>query len=296
VYTAASEVAWAHSHAFLPTPLLLDRHRIRVYVAFLDATSVGRLGYVDVAADDPRRVLGVSREPLLDVGRAGTFDESGVNPLSLVSREGLLYLYYVGWQRGVSVRYYLFTGLALSKDGGSTFRRISQSPVLDRSDGELFVRSGAFVIWEEGRWKMWYAGGSRWIDVHGKPTPAYDLRYLESPDPARWGPAGDVCLEPAAPDEFGFGRPCVRRSPDGYQMWMSVRSRSQGYRLGLAESTDGRIWRRRGQVTGLDVSPSGWDSEMVCFPALLDVGDRTYLFYNGNNYGQTGFGVAVREG
>jgi hypothetical protein len=295
VYTANGDAAWAKSHAYLPTPILLDRDRIRVFVALLDAKNVGRPGYVDVAADDPRRVLDVSREPLLDLGRLGTFDENGVNPLSLVDRDGVLYLYYLGWQRGVSVRYYLFTGLAVSRDGGSTFQRVSEAPVLDRSNGELFIRSGTFVTCEDGLWKLWYAAGNRWIDVQGKQTPTYDLRYLESSDPARWGPVGAVCLEPAAPDEYGFGRPFVRRTADGYQMWLSVRTQSKGYRLGFAESADGRAWKRRGEIAGLDVSPEGWDSEMVCFPALIDVGGTTYLFYNGNGYGQTGFGVAVRE-
>jgi hypothetical protein len=295
VYSATGDVAWARSHAYLPTPLLLDRNRIRVYTAFLDAESVGRVGYVDVAADDPRRVLDVSREPLLDVGRPGAFDENGVNPLSIVRKDGVLYLYYIGWQRGLSVRYYLFTGLATSRDNGSTFRRVSEAPVLDRSNGELFVRSGTFAMCDEGTWRMWYAAANRWIEVQGKPTPTYDLRSLESSDPARWGAAGEVCLEPIAPDEFGFGRPFVRRTAGGYQMWLSVRTRSRGYRLGFAESADGRAWRRRGEVAGLDVSPGGWDSDMVCFPALLDVADKTYMFYNGNGYGQTGFGVALRE-
>src|SRR5262249_7708059 len=125
VYNAGGE-GWAASHAFLPTPLLLDERRIRVYVAFLDAERVGRIGYVGVGARDPRRVLGVWREPLLDVGRPGTFDDSGVNPVCLVEHAGRKYLYYIGWQLGVRVRYHLLAGLAVSDDGGERFRRCSE--------------------------------------------------------------------------------------------------------------------------------------------------------------------------
>jgi hypothetical protein len=273
-----------------------DERRVRDYAAFLDRERVGRVGYVDVDARDPRRVLAVSPAPVLDVGEPGTFDDSGVTPICLVGHGGRQLLYYVGWQRGVRVRYYLFAGLAVSDDGGETFRRHARVPILDRSDGELYVRTAPHVLVEGGRWRMWYVGGDRWIDVGGKQVPSYTLRYLESADGVRWGASGTTCLDFAPPDEYGFGRPFVRRDHDRYRMWYSVRTRSRGYRLGYAESDDGLAWCRKDGEVGLDVSPGGWDSEMVCFASLVDVGPTTYLFYNGNNYGETGFGVAVREG
>ena len=45
----------------------------------------------------------------------------------------------------------------------------------------------------------------------------------------------------------------------------------------------------------LDVSPSGWDSEMVCYPHVFDHKGKRYMLYNGNGYGRTGFGLAVLE-
>jgi hypothetical protein len=295
VYAADGSEPWAMTHAFLPTATLLDGRRIRVYAAFLDAGRVGRVGYVDVDASDPRRVLAVSRRPVLDVGEPGTFDDNGVNPVCLVEHGGRTLLYYVGWQLGVRVRYYLFVGLAVSDDGGESFRRCSRVPVLDRSDGERFVRTAANVRLEGGVWKMWYVGGSEWLEVGGKSVPSYRLRYLESQDGLHWGPSGRLCLDFNPPDEYGFGRPFVVRKGDGYAMWYSIRSVSKGYRLGYAESPDGLAWERKDHEVGIDVSPAGWDSEMMCFSSLVSVGGATYLFYNGNNYGETGFGVAVRR-
>ena len=78
-------------------------------------------------------------------------------------------------------------------------------------------------------------------------------------------------------------------------MWYSIRSLSKGYRLGYAESEDGVNWRRKDNEIGIDVSDNGWDSEMICFPAIIDVNSERYLFYNGNNYGETGFGYAVLD-
>ncbi len=43
----------------------------------------------------------------------------------------------------------------------------------------------------------------------------------------------------------------------------------------------------------IDVSASGWDSEMVTYPAVIDDGARLHMFYNGNDYGRSGIGYAT---
>jgi hypothetical protein len=99
-----------------------------------------------------------------------------------------------------------------------------------------------------------------------------------------------------APDEHALGRPWVIREDDGYRMWYSSRTRSRGYRIGYAESTDGIRWNRRDDEVDLDVSADGWDSQMLAYAAVVRRGDRTYMFYNGNDCGRTGFGYAELEG
>jgi predicted GH43/DUF377 family glycosyl hydrolase len=296
VYVAKGEQEWATSHAYVPTTIMLDEETIRVYVSFLDQEKVGRGGYVDVAASNPLQVLKVSRKPVLDIGTPGSFDDNGVTPISLVRYEDKLYLYYIGWQLGVKVRYFLFTGLAISSDGGETFIKYSKVPILDRAEKEHLCRSGTNVLFDEGVWKMWYIAGDRWIDIHGKKVPTYNLRYLESSDGINWGKQGKVCIDFANDDEYGFGRPFVVKESDCYKMWYSIRTASKGYRLGYAESIDGLIWERKDEFVGIDVSETGWDSQMICMGCVQKTKYGTYLFYNGNNFGETGFGVAVLRG
>jgi hypothetical protein len=293
VYVAGGEQPWAQSHATLPTTMLLDGERIRIYVALLDAAGVGRIASVDVDARDPRRVLGVSARPVLDCGAPGTFSDNGVNPLWLLPHDGLLYLYYVGFQLGTKVRYTLFTGLAVSEDGGDSFRPTSQVPLLDRSDGELFVRTATCVRRVGERWRMWYIAGDSWVEGRGKQLPCYQLRYQESSDPTRWGPHGLLSMPVSGGDEHGFGRPFVVLDGEIHRMWYSIRTISRRYHLGYAESLDGRAWTRKDEEVGIAVSESGWDSEMVCYCCLQQTRYGTYMFYNGNNFGETGVGVAV---
>jgi hypothetical protein len=294
VHVARGERPWQHARAYLPTSLALDSGRIRVFVAFLDADSVGRLGFVDVAADDPTQVLDVSADPALDVGAPGMFDDSGVNPLSAFRHEGRIWLYYAGWQRSRAVPYLLFTGLAHSDDGGASFTRHSRIPVLDRTEAEPTLRSGAFVCPRAGGgFRAWYVTGEGWTESQGKLRPTYAMRYAESDDGIRWPDAGTPCLTPTAPDEYGFGRPYVDTDGDTLRMWYSIRSHSRGYRLGYAESADGIEWNRMDDRVGIDVSSEGWDSEMIHCGWVQGAEDATYLFYNGNGYGATGFGVAA---
>jgi hypothetical protein len=78
-------------------------------------------------------------------------------------------------------------------------------------------------------------------------------------------------------------------------MWYSVRSRAAPYRIGYAESPDGLSWNRKDDQVGIHRSEDGWDAEMICFPAVIDVCGKRLMFYNGNQHGATGFGVAVLE-
>lgn len=270
-----------------------------MFCAFLDADRVGRAGWVDVDASAPTRVIGVSPEPVLDIGDAGMFDDAGVTPLCVVrDGEGRLRMYYAGWQRHVRIRYSLFLGLAFSDDDGASFTRARTVPVLDRWDGQETVRSSGHVRRDGSAWHLWYAGGGDWVTdpVTGSVKPRYALRHLTSGDGIRFDGPGEVVLAPAGGDEIGFARPHVLASGDGLRMWYSLRTLSRGYRIGYAESADGRTWVRRDEAAGIDVSGAGWDSEMVCLSSIVATDEGTYLFYNGNNYGETGFGVAVAEG
>ncbi|HEY8776026.1 MAG TPA: hypothetical protein VIM33_06030 [Gaiellaceae bacterium] len=296
VYAPDGSLEWMTSHAYVPTPHLLDDDMIRVYVAFLDSDRVGRVGFVDVAAEDPLRILRVSERPAFDVGAVGAFDEHGVTPTTIIADGRTLRLYYIGWQRALEVPYLLFGGLAASEDGGETFARVSRVPVLPRADGERMCRSAPSVVRQGSRWRAWYVAADAWTDLDGRLVPTYDIRSVSSSDGVRWERRGTTAVALANDDEIGLGRPFVWRSGAAYQMWYSIRTRSRGYRIGLATSVDSATWTRRDEEAGIDVSASGWDSEMVCFGAVLPTRHGTYLFYNGNRYGETGFGAAVLDG
>jgi hypothetical protein len=294
VYSPTGTRWWARSHAFLPTPIVLDAETIRVYYSSLDEHLIGRVGYVDLDAADPSKVLYESLDPVLDIGRLGAFDDSGVTPSCVVASSDQLHLYYIGWQRAERVPYLLFSGVAASTDGGVTFERLFETPVLDRTNSEPFSRAAPFVLREASGFRMWYWSCRKWTREGDWIHYNNEIRCAKSSDGMAWNSCPSPCIEPSG-DEYSVGRPWVVRDEHGYQMWFSIRSRVVPYHLGYAESSDGVHWERHHGVTSLERSESGWDSEMVAFASVIEVGGRLYLFYNGNGNGRTGFGYAIAE-
>lgn len=298
VYKPDGSMSWATSHAMVPTPVRLNSETIRVFVTFCDEDGIGRPGFVDVCARDPRHVLRVSSSPLLDLGLPGTFDENGMLACSVVDfGDGRMYMYYAGFELGTKIRYRLLSGLAVSTDSGESFRRHAPTPILERSASEFYFRGGPYCLLGDAGFRLWYVAGSEWTELEGKSMPVYDVRYAESQDGVLWPSEGEVQIAVSKPDEHGFGRPCVIAKPGGgYRMFYSVRRRSlSAYRMGYAESPDGREWTRMDDQLGLDVTPGSFDSDAIMYAAPLDVDGTLYVFYNGNDFGRDGFAVARLE-
>jgi hypothetical protein len=291
VFAPPRDLGWMSTHAALPA---VDPSGSRVFFSGRDRGGRAHVGWFELDPADPARVRAVSAEPVLAPGAPGTFDESGVTVSCVVGEGGRLYLYYTGWSLGMTVPFYLFAGLAISEDGGASFVRASEAPLLDRTSADPYLTASPWVIVEGGLWRMWYVSGTRWEQGPTGPRHFYNIRYAESKDGVRWERAGRVSIDYATAEEHAFSRPCVIRDGDRYRMWYSYRGAA--YRLGYAESADGLLWERRDSEAGLGPSPGGFDSEMVAYPCVFDRGGRRYMLYNGNGYGETGIGLAVEAG
>lgn len=291
IYCPDGSMSWAIHTALQPTPLQINDSTIRVFLGFRDANGIGRVGFVDVCADNPKEVMGVSPRPCLDIGMPGAFDDNGVVPCAVVRRNEEMYLYYAGYQLGHKVRFLVFSGLAISIDGGETFKRYSQVPITDRSDDETLFRVIHSIIYDEGTWKAWYGAGSEFLLGVNKTLPCYNIRYMESHDGISFPRKGKVVID-IGDDEHRVGRPYVLKINNEYKMFFGAGSEENPYRLAYAESQDGIYWTRKDDKLGMELSDQGWDSQMMAYPAVLDCKNKVFMFYNGNDYGRTGFGYA----
>lgn len=287
---APPPVAWAASHAALPVPRVARGDEAEVYFSSRDEQGRSHIGRARLPPDlDGEPVF--DAQPVLAPGALGAFDDSGVTTGCLVEHAGAFHLYYSGWTRGETVPFYFFVGCARSTDGGTTFERVSWAPVLERNEVDPYLTASPWILVENGLWRMWYVSGTGWEKRDGAPRHRYHIKYAESDDGIAWRREGRVCIDYSRADEYAIARPTVVRDSDCYRMWYCTRGST--YRLGYAESPDGLTWERRDEAAGVEPSLSGWDSEMVCYPALHEARGRRYLLYNGNGYGSTGIGYAA---
>lgn len=289
---------WNKSHAQVPVVDVLP-DRLRIYYATRDSAGKSNISYIETSKDNPAEVLFENDKPLLELGNLGTFDDSGVMPSCILDVGQKKYLYYIGWTTRQTVPYQNAIGLAISEDGGQTFYRFSQGPLIAVNHIEPYFSGTSFVLFDQGIYKMWYLSCIRWEILENKPEPIYDIKYAESPDAINWQQTAKVAIALDA-DEGGLVSASVVKTNGVYKMWYGRRKKTDyrnnpqnSYRIGYAESIDGINWERKDAMSGIDVSSEGWDSEMISYPYIANVNSERLLFYNGNGFGKTGFGYAV---
>ena len=301
IYCADGRHGFDRSHCHKPTPLLLDATTIRVFFGARDEKNVTRTTFIDVDAGDPSRIKYIHPRPVLDTGKIGAFDDSGVNVCSICRDGDRLYMYFIGCNVGTTVHMRNAIGVAVSTDGGLNFERLYDGAVLDRSRDEPYYNGAVEVIKEGSRWRMWYTSGTEWKIVNHRPEIWYHIKYAESQNGIDWVRNNTSCIPPATEFE-ATARPNVLKIGDRYRMWYSRRDlvdfrtdRKHAYRGGYAESTDGINWRRQDDAFGFTTSASGWDSDAIAYPYCLRIDDRLLMFYNGNGFGKSGFGYAESQ-
>ena len=302
IYKPEANNTWMVSHAQTPVVDIKGKDRFRIYFGTRNSQNQTITTFIEVDIENPENVLYVHDCPILSLGRLGCFDDSGAMPSCLVDYDGKKYLYYTGWNVGGAVPFRNSIGFAVSEDGGYTFRRPYEGPILDRIPSDPYFCGTPYVLVENGIWRMWYLSGVEWKLHAGKPEPYYHIKYAESRDGIQWERDGIICIDLNTPDESGLARPSVIKDGKIYRMWYSYRSgsdyrsnRENSYRIGYAESSDGVVWLRKDDQVGIDVSDTGWDSEMIAYPFVIEVKNKKYMFYNGNGFGKSGFGYAILD-
>ena len=290
IFAPPRGLSWMASHASVPCARVLDDDLVRVFFGGRDEQGRSSVGWFDFDPRKPSNLKQLCERPALEPGGLGAFDESGAVGSCVLDFGGSTWLYYVGWTRGVTVPFYNSIGLAHSDDGGVSFRRVSEGPIVGRDGIDPYFTASSCVLIDEGVWRMWYLSCTSWKIVDGEPRHFYHIRHAESDDGVQWRRAGKVCIDYESAEEYAISRPSVVRDGDLYRMWYSYRGPS--YRIGYAESHDGLEWERRDEEVGIDVSADGWDSEMIEYPCVFDQSGHRYMLYNGNGYGLTGIGLA----
>jgi len=283
-------IDWLHSWVSASCAIPDNKEGVfRIYATGKDKLNRSRIGtfLFDVTTLEKSKL---SENPIVELGEKGTFDENGTGYPFVLKHQSEYYLFYLGWIKGVHVPWYNGLFLAKSKDG-ITFKKISKAPIFDRDADDYLGVGSMFILEESEKYKMWYSRFESWGTPQDEHKHYYNIKYAESSDCLNWIREKEICIDFIdKKNEYAIARPSVIKLSGKYYMWYSYRGES--YKIGFAISDDGKSWRRHDVLCGLDYSEKGWDSAMQCYPFVFKHADHLYMLYNGNNYGETGLGIA----
>lgn len=300
IYNVKGNYFWNKSHAQCPVVDIISESIWRIYYATRNSKGQCQISYIDVEAGNPKNIIYEHSSYLFEFGELGTFDDSGLMPSSIVNYNGKKYMFYVGWTLKRTVPYHNSIGLAISEDNGKTFQKPFKGSIMPSTHLEPFYTGTCYSIIENGVWKMWYLSCVKWNLIDGKQEPSYHIKYAESKDGVLWKREGIVAIDFKDEHEGGIVSASVIKEDNIYKMWYGYRKAKDyriniecSYRIGYAESTDGLLWKRLDESVGINIENEGWDSEMMSYPNVINFKDKKYMFYNGNGFGQSGFGYAI---
>jgi hypothetical protein len=300
IYVPSKEFDWQLDRAIAPLCELTEDNKLRVYFSSRDLKGRSTPVYFEANPENPKEIFSFANEPVLALGPQGSFDDNGIFCSSIVAHGSKRYMYYAGWNPRVNVSYHLSIGLAISENNGP-FVKLSNGPILDRSLIEPFFNTAPFVLKTGDIWQMWYVSCIGWKNVNDYPEPLYNIKYATSEDGINWIKEGHVAIHT---DDFAeaIGKPFVYIENATYKMIYSYRNSvdyrtdpTKSYRLGYAESLDGKNWIRKDNEIGISLSADGWDSVMMEYASSYEYKGKRYLLYNGNGFGEAGIGYAILD-
>lgn len=291
IYEPNKDLYWQRSHAAIPTSLFLGGDLMRTYFCSRDEENKAHIGFFEWSIST-KKILCASKNPIISPGEYGLFDDHGAQVTSVVRHGNSVYLYYLGWNPGLKKPlFYTAIGLAISLDGGITFKKYSDAPIMQRSKHDPWMVSGGTVLKEDDLWRMYYLSGQKVVFNGLDVVSYYDIKYAESEDGIYWKREGKTCLK-LKDDESNISRMSIIKE-DVYKAWYPFKIKGEEYKIGYAESVDGVNWERKDNLVKLNTSQKGWDSRALDKVEVMKIGNRKIMLYNGNDFGLDGIGIAT---
>ncbi len=297
-------VGWGNTHAQVPYFIEIGSKRKIFFTSRPPKKEDGSyVSYVHALEIEDRSgqfcTTKIYKTPFLDLGQPGCFDEFGTMPCSVVQHPGNqeVWMYYVGWSRKLSVPYDCAIGLAISTDGGETFKKFSNGPLISANKFNPFVLGCPRVYIFNDNWYMFYLGGVEWLNFDGRMECFYKLKLAKSKNGLDWKLNNRFIIPEKYENEC---QTCasVFYFNGKYHMYFTYRysidfrNPESGYRVGYATSEDLEAWQRDDDKGYFSTSVQGWDREMVCYPNVNSIDGKLTMFYCGNGFGVNGFGYA----
>lgn len=290
VYSSSSNPPWGETHALVPTFGGVQGNVARIYVSFLDSAFRGRIGWLDLDFSHGEvHVLARSDQPIVEIAPTG-FASDGVGMGDVKVLDGTTYLFYVGFRRHDDVKFRAFSDIMTLHGDRTHYPPIRPAFDSSRMGGSTIVGVHS-VIRHQGLWFVFFARGHDFILLDGVEKPTYETCLAVGPSFDQL----DVLASPIVSRDaarYRVGRPRVYRTPQGFEMMVTVGTILGSYYPEVYRSDDLLTWRHSEPFPIPLGAPDEFDSEQLCYPDRFSVNGIEYIVYNGNNMGLLGLGLA----
>lgn len=167
---------WNKTHAWVPTPIMISKNICKVFYAGRDKNNLSSIGSFEIDLRNPKRILNISKSPLLGLGSLGHFDDCAVLPSQIFKFKKKYYMFYIGWTQGAKVPYMAALGLASSNNLNKKFKRISLAPIIGRSNNDPIFTASCYVQKLKNYFKIFYTSNLKWSNIRNVLVPKYIIK------------------------------------------------------------------------------------------------------------------------
>jgi hypothetical protein len=281
------------THFSNPLPILIHDNIYRIFYSGRDVDNRSSIGGVDIDITNGN-IINEFNEPFLEYGPKNSFYESGISIGNCYKIKNNIYMLFMGWQNKKGAHWSGKIGRLLVKNDLTLSIDCNQNPIISHDIIDPISLSYPWVTENDGLYMMWYGSTISWENENDEML--HVINCATSTDGNNWKKRG-LGVPFIKNKAQAFSRPTIIKNDNlEFSMWFSFRGKiNEKYRIGYAHSKDGINWQLELENSGIDVSTKGWDSEMIEYPFVFNHKGNSYMLYNGNDYGKSGFGLAILE-
>ena len=276
------------SHAANPVVIKVNRSIFRIFFNSRDEKQRSSVYSIDFDLSTLRLMPDSLKVQFL-LNSPNSYFKDGVSLGSHFELNGLNWVGFMGWINPSDKHWYGTIGKFQLNDNFD-FERIEENPWFDLDNYDQTSLSYPAVYTSKNTMHVWYGTTLAWDGGNGEMI--HILKEKISKDCVRFESTNRV-VEWKMGESQAFSRPSVLQIHDKFLMAYSVRGNKTRYRIGFGLIEDHSSIVK--QMCTFSTSTSKWESEMVEYPYLVSHGDSIFMFYNGNDYGKSGIGLAQLE-
>lgn len=281
------------THAANPLAVHLEKDIYRIFFSGRDYKNRSSVGAVDIDIVS-QEIIYKHKKPFFTFGEDNSFYHAGVSIGCTYSTNAKRYMLFMGWQTPHNKHWRGDIGRLIITENAE-LELENESPLISSDSIDPISLSYPWIEKDSsGLYHMWYGSTLSWQSTNNEMIHVFN--HATSQDGDIWLKTGQAVphIEGVAQ---AFSRPTVLPGENNtYEMWFSYRSGlGETYRIGYAKSITPEKWELDLPATGITISESGWDSEMIEYPFVFQHNNISYMLYNGNGFGKSGFGLAIRQ-